>query len=144
LETADGVPRIEGIANWTTGRFCILAERIGPRPSTSTQNEARYFSKLLDDSFPRFIVKDSFSVSKDSQNVNSSQNANRDEVLKRMLKMKPQPHKSKKFERSQRQIFTEAKIQRRIFPTEMFPVNLPFATTISLLPPQKLAGHLFN
>jgi hypothetical protein len=40
--------------------------------------------------FPFFIVKDSFTVSKSSQDANNSQNVKRDEVLK-PLKMRPQP-----------------------------------------------------
>jgi hypothetical protein len=43
------------------------------------------------------LVTDHFGMTKNSQTANSTQNVRRDEVLRRMLKMKPQPHKSKKF-----------------------------------------------
>jgi hypothetical protein len=54
------------------------------------------------------MVKDSFTLSKHSQDANKSQNVTRDDVLKRMLKMRPQPHKSKKFEADEQLDFADS------------------------------------
>jgi hypothetical protein len=99
VETVTRIPSSTGGS--PTGQRADLflgGDRIGRWPSPLTQCASQKNGKPIDGSFPCFIVKDSFTVTKHSQDANKSQNVTRDDVLKRMLKMKPQPHKFKKFE----------------------------------------------